>query len=98
MIANSDQNVSARKAGFIGGLCALLLSLALLLISFANARHIVGYLAQADAAFPYVQRGIFTALCAVCLCCFGKGAPRAIAVLLSSCLMLYWIFLGVTLY
>ena len=98
MIAVIDYKAYVRRVCFIGGLSGFFLSLALLFYSVAKARPITGYLAQADAAFPYVQRGIFTALCAILLCCFGKGAGRIIAALLSFLLLLYWLLIGVTLY
>ena len=98
MIALAVCKAKIRKAAFLMGICAFLLSLLLLVTSFANAKHITGYLAQADAAFPYVQRGIFAAFCAFVLCCFGRAASRIIAVSLSSLLLLYWFFLGATLY
>lgn len=98
MIAIIGHKVHARTVCLVAGIYVFLLSLTVLLTSFANASHITGYLAQADAAFPYVQRGLFTAALAVSLCCFGKGAPRILAVLLSSLLLLYWLFLGATLY
>ncbi len=72
MSAIIDYKAGVRRVCFIGGLGGFILSLALLFYSFANARHITGYLAQADAAFPYVQKGIFTALCAVLLCASAK--------------------------
>ena len=98
MIAIIHYKAYVRRICFIGGVGAFLLSLALLFYSVAKGQHIIGYLAQADAAFPYVQKGISTALCATLLCCFGKGAGRIIAALLSSLLFLYWLFIGVTLY
>jgi len=98
MIALVAYKANVRKGAFLVGACAFLLSLVLLFTSIANANHITGYIAQADAAFPYVQRGIFTAFCAVLLCCFGRAASRIIAVSLSSLLLLYWIFIGATLY
>lgn len=98
MIALVAYKAKVRRAAFTVGICAFLLSLVLLFTSIVNAHHITGYLAQADAAFPYVRRGTFTAFCAVVLCCFGRAASRIIAVSLSSLLLLYWIFIGATLY
>ena len=98
MFAIIEYKVDLRRFGFMAGMGGLFLSLALLVHSMAKVRQITGYLAQADAAFPYVQRGILLALCAVVLCCFGTGGGRIIAAILSSLLLLYWLFIGVTLY
>ncbi len=98
MIALAIDKAKFRKGVFLVGAFAFLLSFVLLITSIANAKHINGYIAQADAAFPYVQKGIFTAFCAVVLCCFGRAAGRMIAVTVSSLLLLYWIFIGATLY
>ena len=89
---------SIRLVVFLLGLLGLISSFSALIVGVTRARNIEGYLEQADAALPFVRFGIYSAVLAVILCLFGKGEARVVGALFSCLLLLYWGFIGVTLY
>jgi hypothetical protein len=87
-----------RSAAFLLGVFSLIGSLAALLIGSARSRHIVGYLAQADAGVPFVRWGTLLVLIAIFLGLFGYGKARVAFVISSGALLVYWLLIAESLY
>lgn len=93
-----SEPATLRKLAFSLGVFAFITSVSLLIASAARARHIQGYLQQADAAVPWVQAGTLSVAIALILGFFGRGKARITSVSLSFLLLLCWGLIGVSLY
>ena len=86
-----------RRAAFVCGLTAIVLSFGLVAGSLLRPVRAVGYLKQAEAMRPWIHWGMGSALAGFALCFFGEGRWRLFSVLLALVLIAWWYGAGTVL-
>jgi multisubunit Na+/H+ antiporter MnhG subunit len=86
-----------RRAMFFCGIVAMVLSIALVIGSYIRPVRTDDYFKQADAARPWVNWGLDTALVGFAFCFFGTGRWRIVNLVLAYVLLLWWYGAGMTL-
>ena len=83
-----------RRALFVCSLCALLISVAVLIGSYVRTVHSTDYFKQFEEAEPWLRWGFNSAFVGLLFSFFGKGFARIAASTAGGLLTVFWLLLA----